>query len=50
MSGEVSTTPVVRGEATNNQVTEAPDVLRAPEEYKYLVLPNSQLELIKPLG
>lgn len=41
-SGAIST--------TNNQVTEAPNVLMATDDYKYLELPNSQLELMNPLG
>lgn len=49
VSGEVSTTIIWDG-ATDNQVTEAPKVLMAPEKYKYLELPNSQLEMMKLLG
>lgn len=49
VSGEVLTA-IIWGGATNNQVTEAPKVLMAPEKYKYVELPNSQLELMKILG
>lgn len=47
---EVSTTCIRRGEATNNQVSEALNVFMAPEEYKHLELPNSQLEVMKHCG
>lgn len=49
MSGQVSTARIMRrGGATNNQVTEAPNVLMDPEEY--FEFPNSHPEPMKPLG
>lgn len=35
---------IMRSGTTNNQVTEAPDVFMAPEEYMYLELLNSQFD------
>lgn len=41
---------IMRGAETNNQLTEAANVLMTHEEYKYVELPNSQVKLMKPLG